>query len=100
MKIPVSTTWAARNLRECLARVRLTGDVYVLLKNDKPVAELVPLPGARRTTLRELWDALAVVPVDEDFASDLQSVNAADRPLHNPWNSSPATGGFSIGRMD
>ena len=88
MKIPVSTTWAARHLGECLARVRHTGDVYVLLKNDKPVAELVPLPGARRATLGELWDALASVPVDEGFASDLESVNAADQPLDNPWDSS------------
>ena len=88
MKIPVSTTWAARNLGECLARVRHTGDGYVLLKNDKPVAELVPLAGARRATLRELWDALAAVPVDEDFAADLQSVNATDWPLDNPWDSS------------
>ncbi len=88
MKIPVSTTWAARNLGECLARVRHTGDAYVLLKNDKPVAELVPLAGARRATLRELWDALAAFPVDEDFAADLQSVNATDWPLDNPWDSS------------
>ena len=86
MKIPVSTTWAGRNLGECLARVRHTGDVYVLLRNDKPVAELVPIAGARRATLRELLDAMAVVPVDEDFASDLESVNASDRPLDNPWD--------------
>ena len=72
MKIPVSTTWAARNLGECLARVRHTGDGYVLLKNDKPVAELVPLAGARTATLRELCDAMAAVPADEDFASDLK----------------------------
>ena len=87
MKIPVSTTWAARNLGKCLARVRHTGDAYVLLKNDKPVAELVPLPGARRATLRELCDALEAVPVDDEFAGDLESVTAADRPVDNQWGS-------------
>lgn len=29
-----------------------------------------------------LWRAFRV---DEDFVSDLQSVNATDRPLDNPW---------------
>ena len=86
MRIPVSTTWAARNLGDCLARIRHTDDRFVLLKNDKPVAELIPLAGARTTTVQELWDAMAAVPVDEGFAADLVSVNAADRPLENRWD--------------
>lgn len=86
MKIPVSTTWAARNLGDCLARIRHTEDRFVLLKNDKPVAELIPLAGSRTTTVQELWDAMAAVPVDEGFAEDLKSVNSADRPLDNPWD--------------
>lgn len=89
MKRRVSTRWAAHHFDECLTRIRDDGAVFVLYENDKPVAELVPLADRRRsTTLSELIDALAVVPVDEDFASDLQSVNAADQPLENPWDSS------------
>ena len=88
MKIPVSTTWAARNLGDCLARIKHTDDQFVLVKNGKPVAELVPVAGSRRATLRTVWEALSSVPVDASFADDLQAVNSADRVLDNPWDSS------------
>jgi antitoxin (DNA-binding transcriptional repressor) of toxin-antitoxin stability system len=88
MRIPVSTTWAARNLGDCLARIRHTDDRFVLLKNGKPVAELVPSADARTATLRELCNAMAAVPVDAEFSADLKAVNDADRPLDNPWDSS------------
>lgn len=87
MTVHVSTTWAARNLGDCLARIKHTGDQFVLLKNGKPVAELVPVARSR-ATLREVWDALSSVPVDADFADDLQAVNSTDRVLDNPWDSS------------
>ena len=88
MKVTVSTTWAARNLGDCLARIKHTGDQFVLVKNGKPVAELVPVAGSRRATLRQLWDALASVRADPSFADDLHTVNTADRILDNPWDSS------------
>ena len=87
MTVHVSTTWAARNLGDCLARIKHTGDQFVLLKNGRPVAELVPVAGSR-ATLREVWDALSSVPFDADFADDLQAVNSADQALENPWDSS------------
>ena len=87
MTVHVSTTWAARNLGDCLARIKHTGDQFVLLKNGRPVAELVPVAGSR-ATFREVWDALSSVPVDADFADDLQAVNSADRVMENPWDSS------------
>ena len=88
MKVTVSTTWAARNLGDCLARITHTGDQFVLVKNGKPVAELVPVAGSRRATLRQVWDALASVRPDADFADDLRKVNETDRILDNPWDSS------------
>ena len=88
MKIPVSTTWAARNLGDCLARIKHTDDQFVLVKNGKPIAELVPAAGSRRATLRQVWGALASVRVDPGFADDLQAVNSSDRILDNPWDSS------------
>ena len=87
MTVHVSTTWAARNLGDCLARIKHTGDQFVLLKNGRPMAELVPVAGSR-ATLREVWDALSSVPVDADFADDLQAVNSADQALESPWDSS------------
>ena len=84
MTVRVSATWAARNLGDCLARIKHTGDRFVLLENGRPVAELVPVARSR-ATLREVWDALSSVPVDADFAADLQAVNSADRVLDNLW---------------
>ena len=88
MKVTVSTTWAARNFGECLARIKHTGDRFVLVKSGEPVAELVPATGSRRATLRQVWDALASVRPDAAFADDLRAVNEADRILDNPWDSS------------
>lgn len=85
MKIRISSTEAARNLGECLARIRHTGDRFVLMKNRRPVAELGPVSGTRRTTLRTLWAAMRDTRADEDFARDLERVNSSDAPAENPW---------------
>ena len=85
MKIEISSTEAARNLGECLARIKHTGDRFVLMKNRRPVAELGPVSGMHRSTLRMLWKAMRETKVDEDFARDLERVNASDVPFENPW---------------
>jgi len=71
---------------DCLARIRNTGDSFLLLKNNQPVAELVPLAATKRATLRDLWEAWRDRPVDEAFADDLEKVNATDRLFENPWD--------------
>jgi antitoxin (DNA-binding transcriptional repressor) of toxin-antitoxin stability system len=81
----ISTTEAARNLGDCLARIKHTGESFILHKNDKPVAALGPLPGARTITFRELWELWRKLPPDPKFADDLEAVNRADRPPKNPW---------------
>jgi antitoxin (DNA-binding transcriptional repressor) of toxin-antitoxin stability system len=85
MATPISATEAARNLGECLARIKHTGETFILSKNDKPVASLGPLPRRPTTTLQELWDIWQRFPADPGFADDLEAVNRADRPPHNPW---------------
>lgn len=85
MKIRISSTEAARNLGECLARIRHRGDRFILMKNRRPVAELGPVSGTRGSTLRALWTAMRESRADEDFARDLERVNASDAPLENPW---------------
>ena len=85
MKIKIASTEAARNLGECLARIRHTGDRFILMKNSRPVAELGPVSGARRSTLHRLWTAMRESRADEDFARDLERVNASDTPMENPW---------------
>ena len=88
MKIPVSTTWAARHFEDCLARIKHVGDRFVLVEDGKPAAELVLMTASHRATLREVWDALASVRADASFTDDLLAVNDADRIPDNPWDSS------------
>lgn len=38
-------------------------------------------------TLSDLVRVLRNAPADADFADDLETVNRADRPLANPWDS-------------
>ena len=85
MKIKISSTEAARNLGECLARIKHTGDRFVITKNRRPIAELGPVSGTRGATLTMLWRAMREARADEDFARDLERVNAADVPMENPW---------------
>ena len=40
-----------------------------------------------RNTLGNLVRVLRSSPADADFAADLETVNRADRPLANPWDS-------------
>ncbi len=86
MAITISATEAARNFGDCLARIKHTGETFILSKNEKPVAALGPLPGTRTVTFRELWDAWRKLPADPKFADDLESVNEADQPPKNPWD--------------
>lgn len=85
MKIKISSTEAARNLGDCLARIKHRGDRFILMKNRRPVAELGPVSGTRGATLHMLWKAMREARADEDFARDLERVNAADVPMENPW---------------
>jgi antitoxin (DNA-binding transcriptional repressor) of toxin-antitoxin stability system len=81
----ISTTEAARNLGDYLARIKHKRETFILHKNDKPVATLGPLPGTRTITFREFWEVWSKLPADPKFADDLEAVNRADRPPKNPW---------------
>ena len=87
MKIVITSTEAARNLGEYLARIKHRGDRFVITRNNRPVAELGPVSGARETSLAELWSAMREVLPDEEFAADLQRANESDTALGNPWES-------------
>jgi len=82
--LAVATTELARHFGDYLARVRYGGGRLIVMKNNTPVAELRALPVAR-PTLREFLDLWGSLPVDPDFAADLDRVNRADRPLEDPW---------------
>lgn len=86
MKIEISCTEAARNLGDCLERIRHTGDSYVFTKNKTPIAELSPLAWGNKGTLGEVMETLRMLPSDPGFASDLEEVDRLDEPMTNPWS--------------
>jgi len=65
---------ASRKLGDCLERIRYTSDSFVLTKNKRPVAELLPLAQKNRCTLGEMVEDLRTLPSDPDFAKDLEVV--------------------------
>jgi len=86
MEFEISSTEAVRRFGDCLSRIKYRGDRFVITRNDEAVAELVPAAGTRRATWAELEEALDGLPIDERFASDLESVNEADQTPENPWD--------------
>ena len=88
MKNALTATELARNVGDVLARVRYRGESFVIERNGRPVARIVPAEPASTGTLREALSAwLAAGERDPTFADDLAAVDAADRPAGNPWGS-------------
>lgn len=87
MQHPISATDLARRLGDILGRIRYRGDVFTVEKNGTPVASIGPVPGAAVVTLRDAAGAWIGADTRDDFAEDLERVNAADRPPGNPWAS-------------
>ena len=89
MEHPISATELARSLGDVLARVRYRHDSFVIERNGKPVARMVPIE--RATTDATLAEALAAwcqgSGDDRTVADDLDRVGAADKPPDNPWAS-------------
>lgn len=85
METAISSTEAARHLGDVLARIKHTGESFLLTKSDKPLARLVPLGPSTRATGAAIIAALAGLPRDPDFAADLERVNRMDRAPENPW---------------
>ena len=83
----VSSTEVARNLGECLALVRHTGEPLLICRKKTPIAILSPVPGSSRVTVEEFIKLWTDLPFDPAFGTDLEKVNREDQPLENPWGS-------------
>lgn len=86
MDSTITTTEAARHLGDVLARVKHTGESFLLTKNDKPLARLSPIRSNCHATGAMIAAALANLPHDPGFADDLERVNQMDRIPDNPWD--------------
>ncbi len=92
MRLSASVTEVARNFADYINRVAFRGERFILMRGNKPVAELRPVPAARY--LGELPALLASLPrlSSEEasaFAENLEVARReiAEQPLHDPWAS-------------
>lgn len=85
MKNTITATELVRGLGDVLARIRYRRESFVVERNGRPVARMIPVD-AEPASVREALDAwLEDAGADASFADDLARVNAADRPAANPW---------------
>jgi antitoxin (DNA-binding transcriptional repressor) of toxin-antitoxin stability system len=92
MRFNPSVTEVARHFADYINRVAFRGERFTLMRGNKPVAELRPVPAGRR--LGELPELLASLPrlSAEDaaaLAEDLETARQeiAEQPLRDPWAS-------------
>lgn len=81
----LTATEAARNLSEVLNRVEYRDEEFEVERNGRVIARVVP---ARRTaTVRDLFELLAAMPRDPQFADDLEEIQAQQAPAPgSPWD--------------
>ncbi len=89
MEYTIRATDLARRLGDVLSRVRYRRDSFVIERNGKPVARVVPIHrAASDATLGEALTAWCEGAADDHaFADDLDAVSASDTPPMNPWES-------------
>lgn len=87
-KTPITVTEAARNFAECINRVRYQNQSFVLLKNGKPVAKLVP-ETEKICTGADLAKALENAELTPEEArawhNDLVTARKALKPQRSKW---------------
>ena len=88
----LSVTEMARHFAEYINRVAYRGECFVLVRGNKPVAELRPLPvGKRLAELPALLSSLPHLAPDEatQLAGDLRAARAelARAEVRDPWPS-------------
>jgi len=87
MNIEISSTEAVRHFGDCLARVKHRGDVFVVTKNRRPVAEIRPTRTTKSGTLADLLHLWSSDPADPHFGDDLESANSDELPRLHRWDS-------------
>jgi len=84
----ITVTEAARNFADCVNRVHYQNQSFVLLKNGKPVARLVP-ESEKICTGKDLAEALEHVELAPEEAKawhkDMVAGRKALKPQRNKW---------------
>ena len=92
MSQTLTVTEVARHFAEYINRVAYRGECFILVRGNKPIAELRPLPaGKRLAELPALCASLPhLSPTDAaQFAADLTAAREALArvEVHDPWRS-------------
>ncbi len=92
MRFNPSVTEVARNFADYINRVAFRGERFTLMRGNKPVAELRPVPsGGRLGELPELLASLPRLSPDDAsaLAEDIETARSelSEQPLHDPWAS-------------
>ncbi len=92
--VPISVTEASRNFADCVNRTRYQGTAFVLLKNGKAVARLVPeTPKIKKgkelaSALREaLKNAHLTSNEAKAWLYELEESRRGERPAGSRWPS-------------
>jgi prevent-host-death family protein len=85
----IAATDAAKNFGRLVDRVREEGATYVIERHGRAVAQIGPVEPTRRTTLRNLVDAVRAAPkLDEEtlryIEEGIKMLNRPEVP-RNPW---------------
>lgn len=87
MEETVTSTELVRNLSDVLARVRYRQESFVVEKNGRPVARVVPFEPVAIGTMQDVVAAWTSGPADSTFADALEQVGRDDLPPDDPWAS-------------
>ena len=88
METRITATKLAKSFSDALNRVRYRGERFIIERNGEPIAELGPHGPAEGITLSQLVALLdEVPPAGEDFADDLEAIQAAQPRANVPaWD--------------
>jgi prevent-host-death family protein len=86
METSLSATELVRRLGDVLARVRYRRETFVVRRNGRPVARIIPADESRAVPAREVligWHAAS--ERDLALADDLDRIGRTDLPAGDPW---------------
>jgi len=85
----ITATELGRNLRRVLDNIMSTHEEYVIERNHRPVARLVPGPG-HQTALEAMADLYRTLPEDAGenwIENSRDAAGTLDEELRDPWGS-------------
>ena len=88
MEEKITATDLARRIGDVLGRVRYRGDRFLIERNGRPIARIVPVgPSASGTVGEALRAWRTAGQPDPELADTLERVGRLDREPEDPWGS-------------